>query len=81
MNLYKLIANSLLSYEKLPYFLRDRFAVFQNYEQIIKHQISIPDIIQKIDANQYQTANEFNGDIHLMHENLNILYGENWSDF
>lgn len=80
MNLCKLIAKSLINYGKLPYFLRDKYADIKNFEQIIKHPISIPDIIEKIDANQYQTVNEFFDDIHLIYENLKIIYGEKLTD-
>lgn len=39
-----------------------------------KHPISIPDIIERIDANQYQTVNEFFDSIHLIYENLKIIF-------
>ena len=80
MNLCKTIAVSLLNCGKLPYFLRDNYANIQNFEQIIKHPITVLDILGKIDKNEYQTVNGFFEDIRLMQVNLNLIYGTKLSE-
>lgn len=77
IDLLKLIADQLLHSEYLPYILRKGcyFKYPLGYECVIKHDMDMRRIFQKLDAGEYTKMSQFRSDLLLMWSSVRMFFG------
>lgn len=73
----KLIIEKLIISNDLPYFLKDdRNNLFEDFENIIKHPMTIKIMNRKLNDNEYENIDMFKGDLDLLWTNAYLIYGK-----